>query len=418
MKSDAARYLWFDWQARWSSIEVQPSSIARFSLINIPYFAKKTEVPGHVSDIFSESENYFTKISRARRNYMPNWIYSPYFLNRVTNWFHNPNSTIYYNEAELGDIKFLLKFLYREVKSPREIFLSQTNSTLSSSHLSRVNNVSWSPISELSSYYYSTSVLIDILSKRELLYRLFFKNNSRVISLPKFLTAAPNNPLLKDIKSTYSFIDPTTFSSEITRELLYSNSDFLKYSFTRDILKMLNNTLYKLPINFDLLNNYFIYFLSKNTTYSATSLDSNLHLFKSQYRPMRKGIANMIRLQATNAIAMPTEIRLHILASSKDVIHSWAIPSAGIKIDCVPGYSSHRVMIFLTHGIFWGQCMEICGRYHHWMPIVVYFMKRDLFFLWCTHFIHYSTVDQTFLSNTKNLSNYVNLVSHSRNIWV
>jgi hypothetical protein len=181
---------------------------------------------------------------------------------------------------------------------------------------------------------------------------LFFKNNSRVISLPKFLTAAPNNPLLKDIKSTYSFIDPTTFSSEITRELLYSNSDFLKYSFTRDILKMLNNTLYKLPINFDLLNNYFIYFLSKNTTYSATSLDSNLHLFKSQYRPMRKGIANMIRLQATNAIAMPTEIRLHILASSKDVIHSWAIPSAGIKIDCVPGYSSHRVMIFLTHGIF------------------------------------------------------------------
>jgi len=43
---------------------------------------------------------------------------------------------------------------------------------------------------------------------------------------------------------------------------------------------------------------------------------------KSQYRPMRKGITNMIRLQATSAIAMPTEVRLHILASSKDVIHS------------------------------------------------------------------------------------------------
>ena len=78
---------------------------------------------------------------------------------------------------------------------------------------------------------------------------------------------------------------------------------------------------------------------------------------------------------------MPIEIRLQILASSKDVIHSWAIPSAGIKIDCVPGYSSHRVMIFLVSGIFWGQCMEICGRYHHWMPIVIYFMKRDLFFV-------------------------------------
>jgi heme/copper-type cytochrome/quinol oxidase subunit 2 len=82
------------------------------------------------------------------------------------------------------------------------------------------------------------------------------------------------------------------------------------------------------------------------------NLGKNYNLLKTQYRPMRKGIINMVRLQATNAIALPTEIRLHILASSKDVIHSWAIPSAGIKIDCVPGYSSHRVSIFLAQGIF------------------------------------------------------------------
>ena len=146
--------------------------------------------------------------------------------------------------------------------------------------------------------------------------------------------------------------------------------------------------------------------------------DKNWNLFKSQYRPMKKGVTNMIRLQATNAIAMPTEIRLHILASSKDVIHSWAIPSAGIKIDCVPGYSSHRVAIFLTHGIFWGQCMEICGRYHHWMPIVVYFMKRDLFFLWCTHFMHYSDIDQVFNMTDKQLVDYMRLVSFDKTSWV
>jgi heme/copper-type cytochrome/quinol oxidase subunit 2 len=115
---------------------------------------------------------------------------------------------------------------------------------------------------------------------------------------------------------------------------------------------------------------------------------------------------------------MPTEIRLHILASSKDVIHSWAIPSAGVKIDCVPGYSSHRVSIFLTQGIFWGQCMEICGRYHHWMPIVVYFMKRDLFFLWCTHFIHYIELDSSFNNTDKQLSNYLKLVSFDKGSWI
>jgi heme/copper-type cytochrome/quinol oxidase subunit 2 len=123
-------------------------------------------------------------------------------------------------------------------------------------------------------------------------------------------------------------------------------------------------------------------------------------------------------LHATGAIAMPTEIKLQILASSKDVIHSWAIPSAGIKIDCVPGYSSHKVTIFLVSGIFWGQCMEICGRYHHWMPIVVYFMKRDLFFLWCTHFVFLSGSNNMWNINDRSYTDYVRLASFDKLSWL
>jgi heme/copper-type cytochrome/quinol oxidase subunit 2 len=131
----------------------------------------------------------------------------------------------------------------------------------------------------------------------------------------------------------------------------------------KDALNLYLNSHLYLPLNVDLFTKYFFYFF---TSYRPTNDSySNNYILKSQYRPMRKGIINMVRLQANGAIAMPTEMRLHILASSKDVIHSWAIPSAGIKIDCVPGYSSHRIVIFLVHGIFWGQCMEICGRYHH-----------------------------------------------------
>jgi hypothetical protein len=48
----------------------------------------------------------------------------------------------------------------------------------------------------------------------------------------------------------------------------------------------------------------------------------NNELYKNQYRPMRKGVTNMIRLHATGAMALPIEIRLQVLASSKDVIHS------------------------------------------------------------------------------------------------
>jgi cytochrome c oxidase subunit 2 len=114
---------------------------------------------------------------------------------------------------------------------------------------------------------------------------------------------------------------------------------------------------------------------------------------------------------------MPIETRLHILASSKDVIHSWAIPSAGIKVDCVPGYSSHRIMIFLVSGIFWGQCMEICGRFHHWMPIIVFFLKRDLFFLWCTHFMHLSASDNNFTTSNRQMADSIKPASFSNSSW-
>jgi heme/copper-type cytochrome/quinol oxidase subunit 2 len=38
----------------------------------------------------------------------------------------------------------------------------------------------------------------------------------------------------------------------------------------------------------------------------------------------------------------------------------------GIKIDAIPGFNSHRRVIFRWRGLYWGQCMEVCGRYHHW----------------------------------------------------
>jgi heme/copper-type cytochrome/quinol oxidase subunit 2 len=86
-------------------------------------------------------------------------------------------------------------------------------------------------------------------------------------------------------------------------------------------------------------------------------------------------------------------------------------------MDCIPGYSSHRISIFLVSGIFWGQCMEICGRFHHWMPIIVYFMKRDLFFLWCTHFMHYSADNNSFTTPNKDLVDYSKPVSYNKLTW-
>ena len=166
-----------------------------------------------------------------------------------------------------------------------------------------------------------------------------------------------------------------------------------------------------LNLNFFSLNTQNNYILSFSTRFYSLA-------WKDQYRPMKRGINSLLRLQATGAIAVPSEIRLQILASSKDVIHSWAVPSAGVKIDCVPGYSSHKIFIFLLSGIYWGQCMEICGRYHHWMPIVVYFMKRDMFVLWCSHFILFSRDNNISLKLAPSLSYSSEPVSYGLNSWL
>jgi hypothetical protein len=73
-------------------------------------------------------------------------------------------------------------------------------------------------------------------------------------------------------------------------------------------------------VNLNFLNTYLFKYLLG--TDNSNALGNNQSLLKNQYRPMKKGVTNMIRLQATGAIAMPIEIRLHILASSRDVIHS------------------------------------------------------------------------------------------------
>jgi heme/copper-type cytochrome/quinol oxidase subunit 2 len=156
--------------------------------------------------------------------------------------------------------------------------------------------------------------------------------------------------LLIELKELTPFMDAVNISSEGTRELFYHHSSIFNVSLVHDLLSRVNYSTSGLPLNINFITNFLLVYL---TGYNNTNNISNdTELLRNQYRPMTKGVSNMVKLHATGAVAMPIETRLHILASSKDVIHSWAIPSAGIKIDCVPGYSSHRIMIFLVSGIF------------------------------------------------------------------
>ena len=407
-----SRFFWFDWYSKWSMVEVQPSSVSKYSINGAPYNRKHFDFNVETGFDIADTETYFTRVSRARKHYLPLWTYTPYLYNRSQVWYkeHQMSLLNVTDETILIDTRAVLKGMHFYWNS---LAFSKNTSKHFTPSFSTLNKAVWRPFSSIQAYYYNMGVLTDILTKREYLYRQYLERSDKIINLPKNFTVNPQNPLIHELRSSFALIDPITFNSEYSREFYYSSLTYFKFLIFKDWIRSVSN---KLPINLNLVNEYlFFYFLNDN---SSSKLGNNSDLFKSQYRPLRRGITNMLRLQGTGAVAMPIEIRLQILASSRDVIHSWAIPSAGIKIDCIPGYTSHRIMIFFTPGIYWGQCMEICGRYHHWMPIIVYFMKRDLFFLWCTHFTSKSDIGTTWSINDRQFTDYIRFASYDKTTWL
>jgi len=86
-------------------------------------------------------------------------------------------------------------------------------------------------------------------------------------------------------------------------------------------------------------------------------------------------------LRTKRTLVLPAHINITVITNSYDVVHSWFIPSLGIKLDCVPGRSTHHVLYIDSVGFYYGQCAEICGRYHHHMPIRICALPFEHFLL-------------------------------------
>jgi heme/copper-type cytochrome/quinol oxidase subunit 2 len=70
-------------------------------------------------------------------------------------------------------------------------------------------------------------------------------------------------------------------------------------------------------------------------------------------------------------LVLPTQENIRALITSRDVLHSWALPALGVKIDAVPGRLNQFIFIIILNSIIHGQCREICGVNHSFIPIVV-----------------------------------------------
>ena len=113
------------------------------------------------------------------------------------------------------------------------------------------------------------------------------------------------------------------------------------------------------------------------------SINNNKIEFESYIIPTNDLDNSFFRLlDVDNRTIIPYNIHIRILISSADVLHSWTVPSLGVKADAIPGRLNQVKFISQRPGIFFGQCSEICGANHRFIPIVIEIININSFLNW------------------------------------
>uniref|UniRef100_UPI0030FF20D6 cytochrome c oxidase subunit II n=1 Tax=Neopanorpa quadristigma TaxID=2521360 RepID=UPI0030FF20D6 len=87
-------------------------------------------------------------------------------------------------------------------------------------------------------------------------------------------------------------------------------------------------------------------------------------------------------LDVDNRTVIPLNTQIRMLVSAADVLHSWTVPALGIKVDATPGRLNQTSFLINRPGLFFGQCSEICGANHSFMPIVIESVPTNIFIKW------------------------------------
>jgi len=318
------------------------------------------------SNYNTQSYNYFFKKQQQL-------TYSNTILNSLSNSFNNSNYGIFFTNffSEFNQPDYWLK-----AKLLKSLSLNLTNSIFlfNSKKIESniLNNVRLNVVTN-----YEGDSLEEV---EETLENLRTKVNKFPIKLIKGVLNKHNvslltsdNQLNKNILFSYRLNNDNVVEkiSQIEQFWGFRQKKYKKlrsFVFTQNY--RFNNKSYKFIGNFvnnENFNKYNLYTSVKNNKY------------KSEVIPVT--LARRL-LRTKRTLVLPAHINITLIASSYDVVHSWFVPGLGLKIDCVPGRSNHLTLYIDNIGFYYGQCAEICGRYHHHMPIRVCALNYEHFLLW------------------------------------
>jgi cytochrome c oxidase subunit 2 len=116
--------------------------------------------------------------------------------------------------------------------------------------------------------------------------------------------------------------------------------------------------------------------------YSTLSTPRDLVTDKSADGAKKRAEHANYLLEVDNHVVVPVGKKIRILTTANDVIHSWAVPAFGVKQDAIPGFVRDTWFRADTVGTYRGQCSELCGKEHGFMPIVVEVVEQEKYDQW------------------------------------
>jgi len=114
-----------------------------------------------------------------------------------------------------------------------------------------------------------------------------------------------------------------------------------------------------------------------NTCGNIQKLKFSSYLLSNEYLMNNSQMGFFRTLETNKRVVLPANTHLRLLVTAVDVLHSWTIPSFGVKVDACPGRLNQANVFIKRFGVFFGQCSEICGVNHGFMPIVVLSVPSD-----------------------------------------
>jgi len=195
-----------------------------------------------------------------------------------------------------------------------------------------------------------------------------FKNTSTPIELIRFRFNAPT----------------TSFAPKPTRPTVYLTFKQKRYNQRLNIIE--KDQEYKNFKTQELSNYSGNPFLKNNVI-----IEENFGKPTRQYRMLKKAKSRLDKTKLSNwnrllrsrrVLVLPAHVNITVITNSFDVVHSWHIPGLGLKMDCLPGRATHHTLHIDNVGLYYGQCAEICGRYHHHMPIRICALPFEHFLVW------------------------------------